>query len=97
MNSSHPQYLEKDNGLESFWTNRLLQKVKSSHTLKHQSLREETIKLHKTLMMHGINMSVTWYKIYEVIDIANIAHNIESRGNDQTLAKSKEVDKEIKE
>ena len=70
--SSHPQLVKTGTSLDSFWTNKLLLKVKSSHPHEHESLREEATKLYKTLMMHGLDISVTRDKIYEVLDIAKI-------------------------
>ena len=76
--SSHPQLVKKCTGWDSFWTNKLLLKVKSSHPYEHESLRDETTKLHKTLMMHGFDISVIRDNIYEVHDLAKIVHDMES-------------------
>ena len=89
--SSHPQLIKKSTGLESFWTNKLLQKVKSSYPYEHESLREETTKLYKTLMMHGLDISGTRDKIYEVFDLAKIVHNMESEESDPTAVERKEL------
>lgn len=62
MSSSHPQHVRKDTGMDSFWIN-MLQMVKPLHPHKHESLKEETTKLHKILMMYGVVISVTRDKI----------------------------------
>ena len=77
------------------WTERLLQKMKSSHPHEYESLSEETAKLHKTLMMHGLDISITRDKIYEVLDLGKIVHNMENGENDPTVVEKKELMKSV--
>ncbi|XP_039126974.1 uncharacterized protein LOC120263142 [Dioscorea cayenensis subsp. rotundata] len=91
MSSSLPQLVRKDIGLESFWVNKLIEKVKSSRPHKQESLREETLKLHKNLMTHGANISITRDKIYEVIDMAKISHDTNNGGSNLSLAENEEL------
>ncbi|KAH7659770.1 hypothetical protein IHE45_16G052400 [Dioscorea alata] len=91
MSSSHPQPLRKDAGLKSFWVNKLIKKVKFSRPHEHESLREETTKLHKNLMTHGIDISITRDKIYEVLDMAKVAHDTNNGGNDLNSPEKEEL------
>ncbi|KAH7657724.1 hypothetical protein IHE45_17G040100 [Dioscorea alata] len=91
MSSSHPQLVRKDTGLEYFWVNKLIQKVKSSCPHEHESLRDETTKLHKNLIIHGADISITRDKIYEVLDMAKIAHDTNNGGNNLNSAEKKEL------
>lgn len=96
MCSTHPQLARKTLAWSVFWINKLLKKVKSSHPHENASLREESTKLYKTLMIHGVDISVTRYEIYEVLDITKISHNIKIKGNNPTLVKNKELMKKAK-
>ncbi|KAH7670451.1 hypothetical protein IHE45_10G028300 [Dioscorea alata] len=91
MSSSHPQLLRKDTGFKSFWVNTLIKKVKSSRPHEHESLREETTKLHKNLMTHGIDISIIRDKIYEVLDMAKVAHDTSNGGNDLNWPEKEEL------
>ncbi|KAH7655763.1 NAD(P)-binding domain-containing protein [Dioscorea alata] len=91
MSSSHPQLLRKDTGSKSFWVNKLIKKMKSSRPHEHESLKEETTKLHKNLMTHGIDISITRDKIYEVLDMAKVAHDTSNGGNDLNSPEKEEL------
>lgn len=60
-----------------FWLNKFIEKVKSCPH-EHESLRVETTKLHKKLMTHGAEILATRNKIYEVLDLSIIVHDLES-------------------
>ncbi|KAH7690406.1 hypothetical protein IHE45_02G045000 [Dioscorea alata] len=95
-NTLYSQVVGQSSGLVSFLTKDLLQKVKLSQPHEHESLREETTKLHKTLMIHEVNISSIRDKIYEVLDLSKIVHDLESEEDDPTISKKRELMKDIK-
>ena len=51
--------------------------------------------MYKALMMHEIDISVMRDKIYEVLDLVKIVHDMESGENDPIIAEKRELMKNI--
>ncbi|KAH7685711.1 Aminotransferase-like plant mobile domain-containing protein [Dioscorea alata] len=91
MNQSHLQSSDKNHVLQAVWVNNFIDKVKSSQPHECEPLREEIIKLHKTMMLLGINIFATRDKVFEVLDIAKRVQDMKDKEENPHMEKKKKL------